>query len=174
MSSCLLQKTQKPPTSFGSLTEALGSTRLRMESAEIFSIVTILAGVQAVLAWWMQARITGSIKHEYDKKLEDFKQDHLRREKAAVIAEFLAEWTHLKGNDTKRLNQLLWELTLYLPSSLVKDVKSMSTNAPGCKTAPDVLVAARNHLLNGLDPIQKEDVTHFHHPDNASMRSNRN
>lgn len=143
-----------------------------MNFFELFSIITPLSVIQVLLAWWMQARRTNSIKHEYDKKLEEFRREQVHREKAAVVAEFLAEWTHVRDADTKKLNQLLWELTIYLPSGLVRDVKSMTTNALGCKTANEVLVAARNHLLGNEDPIIPDDVLHFKHPENSSMRTN--
>ncbi|MFZ5519938.1 MAG: hypothetical protein ACOZD0_01905 [Pseudomonadota bacterium] len=131
----------------------------------------LLAALQVLLACWIQIRLRASIKHEYDKKLEEFKREHERREKAAVIAEFMAEWTHIKDSDTKKLNQLLWELTLYLPSHLVKDINAMSTKAPGAKTPSQVLVAVRSYLLNDADRITEDDVTHFKHPGNASMYS---
>lgn len=142
-----------------------------MTVTEISSTILGFIAIQALFAWWIQSRLSASIKHEYDRKLESFKREHERREKAAVVAELLAEWTHLQGADTKRLNQLLWELTLYLPAQLVRDIKSMCTDSPGGKDAPQVLVAVRNHLLNGTDPITVDDVTHFKHPGNASMRS---
>jgi hypothetical protein len=143
-----------------------------MNFAELSSIIAPLAVIQALLAWWIQARITNSIKHEYDKKLEEFKREQVRREKAAVVAEFLAEWTHLKGSDTKRLNQLLWELTIYLPSNLVRDVKSMTSATPGCKTSSEVLIAVRDHLLGANDPLRIDDITYFKHPENPSMKAN--
>jgi len=142
-----------------------------MTPTEIAAIVLGFGVIQALLAWWIQARLSASIKHEYDRKLEDIKRDHERRQKAAVVAELMAEWTHVKGNDTKRLNQLLWELSLYLPSELVRDVKSMLAKTPGSKTAPQVLVKVRDHLLGDSDPITEEDIAHVHHPMNTSMVS---
>jgi hypothetical protein len=143
----------------------------QLGTTDLFAVIASISVIQAMLAWWIQARITNSIKHEYDKKLEKFKRDQLRKEKAAVVAEFLAEWTHLEGADTKKLNQLLWELTLYLPADIVRDVKSMATKEFNGRTAPEIIVSARNHLLDGVDPIEKSDVTFFHHPKNISMQS---
>lgn len=142
-----------------------------MENIDLTILISSFSAVQVLLAWWIKIRLTESIKHEYDKKLQEYKQEQLRKEKAAVVAEFLAEWTHLKGADTKRLNQLLWELSLYLPSQLVRDVKSMVSNNGSGKTAPEVLVAARNYLLGGVDLLTPDDIAHFKHPDNASMRT---
>lgn len=135
-------------------------------------IIVILVAVQSILALWLKSSLTNSIKHEYDKKLEDFKRDQLRKDKAAVVAEFLAEWTHLQGGDTKRLNQLLWELSLYLPSELVKDIQSMVTNDCNRKSAAQILIAVRNHLLDNEDQLEEFHISHFKHQDNYSMQSN--
>ncbi|WP_435237465.1 hypothetical protein ACR30L_07830 [Psychromonas sp. PT13] len=141
-----------------------------MEFSDLQIIIISFTIVQTIVALWLKARITYSIRYEYDKKLENYKIEQLRKDKAAVIAEFLAEWTHLEGSNTKRLNQLLWELSLYLPSELVKDVQSMVSHGEG-KTAPEVLVAVRDHLLDGKDKIAQEHISHFKHPDNQSMQN---
>jgi hypothetical protein len=146
------------------------TSRPPLRTMDTAFIIIALAVVQALCAWWIQARLSASIKHEYDQKLEVLKHEQSRRERAAVIAEFLAEWTHVQ-EDTKRLNQLLWELCLYLPSPLVRDLKATASKAYGHKTAPQLIVAIRDHLLQGSDPIHEADVVHFKHPKNAAMQS---
>ena len=142
-----------------------------MTDSQITLVVFGLPAIQALFAWWIQSRLSASIKYEYDRRFESIKREYERREKAAVVAELLAEWTHVKYADTKRLNQLLWELTLYLPAQLVRDIKAMCEKSQGGKDARQVLVAVRNHLLDGEDPITVDDVTHFKHPDNHAMCS---
>ena len=143
--------------------------RKKMKMSETIQIIVILAIIQGLLSWWIQARITNSIKHEYDKKLEEFKTYQSRKERAAVVAEFLAEWTHLQGSDTKRLNQLLWELTMYLPSNLVRDLKLLISNKGGVKNSNQIIKSVRDYLNDKTDPIDESDVTFFKHPDNTSM-----
>ena len=140
-------------------------------NTDIALLIAAFAVVQALCAWWIQARLSASIKHEYDAKLEQLKREQDQRLKAVAIAEFLAEWTHVK-DDTKKLNQLLWELCLYLPASLVKDLQATVSNSPGHKSAPQLIVAIRQHLLGGNDPITEQDVAHFKLQSNASMLSN--
>lgn len=130
-----------------------------------------LAAIQALVSWWIQARLTASIKLEYDTRFEKLKREYERKEKGAAVAELLAEWTHLKEADTKRLNQLLWELSLWLPAHLVRDVTSMVIDSPNRKTPLQVLVAVRAHLWDDVDPISEQDIAHFKHPDNSSMQS---
>lgn len=143
----------------------------QISSIEFGLGLSIFAVFQAFIFWGFKAWIVTSIKHEYDKKLEVFKGGQLRREKAAIIAEFVAEWTHVKDRDAKRLNQLLWELTLYLPSWLVKEVNAVVSKASAEKSAPDLIVAARAHLLDGEDPLKTADVYRFEVPENKSMVS---
>lgn len=142
-----------------------------MTTEDILAQVVFPAAFVSIawLIWFGKGWVAGLIKHELDKRLEIYKQDQLRKEKAAVVAEFLAEWTHLNGADTKRLNQLLWELTLYLPSELVRELNLM---VRGDYTKTQTLVTSiRDHLLDGKDPINASDVSHFKHPDNISMVS---
>lgn len=120
---------------------------------------------------WLIERLKASIKHEYDLRLENHKSDISRREKAALIAELVAEWTHPRES-TKRLNQLLWELSLYLPSEFVKDLNATISKEQGCKPINDVLVNIRSYLLNGEDPIGPSDIRHFRDPNNPNMISN--
>jgi hypothetical protein len=138
---------------------------------DTFLLIAAIAVVQALCAWWIQARLSASIKFEYDSRLEQLKREQDERLKAAAIAEFLAEWTHVK-DDTKKVNQLLWELCLYLPASLVRDLRATVSKSPGHKSAPQLIVAIRHHLLGGKDPITERDVGHFKLPSNESMLSN--
>ena len=139
----------------------------------LYSIIASFCSVATIAYFgktWFENRLRASIQHEYNIGLEKFKSEQSRKEKAAVVAEFLSEWTHVKDGDTKRLNQLLWELSLYLPSHLVKDIKSMVSSRSG-KTASELLVSIRSHLLDGKDPITTNDIVHFKHPQNNSMVS---
>jgi hypothetical protein len=129
--------------------------------------VSIILAAQVAFIWWLKS----AIKHEYDKKLEFFKSERLRKDKAAVVAEFFAEWTHVKDSDTKRLNQLLWELSLYLPSDLVRELNALSRGSPDAKSAQELLVAVRNYLFDGKDPVDPQVIGCFKHPDNMSMIS---
>lgn len=135
---------------------------------ELFSAVSAIIIVQVMATIWLKARITSSIKHEYDRKLEDYKQDVSRREKAALVAELVAEWTH-PMETTKRLNQLLWELSLYLPSKLVVELNGCVSKSPGSKTSNEVLVMVRDYLLDGEDPISPRDIRSFKDPNNPNM-----
>jgi hypothetical protein len=139
----------------------------------LFSSASTVAGMTLVAYLarnWFIERLKASIKHEYDLKLEMYKSEISRREKAALIAELVAEWTHDRDS-TKRLNQLLWELSLYLPSGIVSDLNSTLSNRHDCKTINQVLVDVRNYLLNGEDSISPDQIFHFYDQNNNQMTS---
>ena len=55
-------------------------------NADTIFLLLALAAIQALAAWWIQARLSASMKHEYDKRLEELKRDQDRRQKAASVA----------------------------------------------------------------------------------------
>lgn len=130
----------------------------------------LISGLLYLCRNWLLERLKASIRHEYNIKLENYKSDISRREKAALIAELVAEWTHPRES-TKRLNQLLWELSLYLPSAFVKDLNATISKEADCKPINDVLVNIRDYLLDGKDPIEPHQIRHFKDPNNPDMIS---
>jgi hypothetical protein len=63
-------------------------------------------GINAVLIAAIQLLATNWLKAHFDRQLELFRFEQLRRERAAMIAELFAEWVS-KPTDSKRLNQLI-------------------------------------------------------------------
>lgn len=49
-----------------------------MDISDLLSIGAVVAAVNAVLGYWAKSRIEGSIKHEYDRKLEGVKSEWKR------------------------------------------------------------------------------------------------
>ena len=69
------------------------------------SILAVLLGsIQWLLANWVKIRLEQSIRHEYEKKLEDYRFSQLQRQKAETIATFFAKWIKYRGNEKKFLN----------------------------------------------------------------------
>ncbi len=135
---------------------------------EILEVVISVAVIQVTATLWLKSRLTYSIKHEYDRKLEEYKNEAARREKAALVAELMAEWTHPRES-SKRLNQILWELSLYLPSSIIRQLNTCIAKQPGQATVEDIIVIVRDHLLDKADPLSKADIHHFKDPGNTQM-----
>ncbi|RXK89129.1 hypothetical protein EST62_00900 [Chlorobaculum sp. 24CR] len=49
-----------------------------MDISDLLSIGAVVAAVNSVFGYWAKSRIEGSIKHEYDKKLEEVKSEWKR------------------------------------------------------------------------------------------------
>lgn len=137
-------------------------------TTQTICLILAFAFLQFISTIWIKSRLEQSLKYEYDKKLETFKKERELRQKASIVAEFLAEWTHEREN-TKRLNQLLWELTLYLPSAHVKKLKQCVQGSADI-TANELLISIRNNLLKDTDKIEGNDVTFFPDPKNKEMK----
>jgi hypothetical protein len=131
------------------------------------SILSGLVGGGAVLAiiWltgtWFKARIENAIRHEYDRNIKELETQIKRREKGAVIAEFMAEWDS-KPDDRKRMNQLAMEFSLWLPANLVREFTATTCYKNGAKAPKELLLLVRQYLAGGVDDgLAAEDIVYF-------------
>lgn len=100
-----------------------------------------------------------SIKHAYDKKLEEFKQEQLIRYKAEVVAELIAEWIS-KPADNKRLHQLTFEAFLWLPDDICHELSKRLCNKDDALPFKEILIDTRKHLLKETN-LKAEEIVHF-------------
>ena len=112
----------------------------------------LLAVVQFLIGLWIKARLEGSIKHSYDKKLEEFRYELKVREQAAKVAEYMEFARHLRedspASDYQRANRLAWELAMWLPTDVYKCMAE-SLVRPNEMNNPLVVVIAVRKLLLG-------------------------
>lgn len=87
-----------------------------------------------------------SIKHNYNKQLEEFKQEQLIRYKSEVVAELIAEWLD-RPEDNKRLNQLTFQAFLWLPDDICDDLSEILTHKTKDKTFRNIIQKTRLYLL---------------------------
>jgi len=127
---------------------------------DFISIGAVVAALQLISTLWLKARLESSIKHEYDKKLEEFKFETRKREQSALVAAVLSEWTS-PDIDYKLLNKLAWEATLWLPDSLAKDLNARLANASTAKSVKEILVAIKEHLHGSATKINPQEIVHF-------------
>lgn len=66
-----------------------------MSVADILSIAVVVGAINAVLGYWAKSRIEGSIKHEYDRRMEDVKAAAKRAD--VLLAERLTVFKVLQG-----------------------------------------------------------------------------
>ena len=134
-----------------------------MTLSDLLAVVVSVGSVQGLLTIWLKARLESSIKHEYDRKLEELRYELRQREQAAMVAELLAEWTS-KPTDVKRLNQLTWEASLWLPARVVKDLCGTLSHGPDAKSTKAILVEVRRVLKGKPDDVTAADFIHFSTP----------
>lgn len=124
------------------------------EFAKIF-FTSLFGGLVAVflLRVWLVARITNSIKSEYDRQLEVYKRTLDRKQKIELVSELLAEWIkHPKGEvipkeQRTKLNKLSFQATLWLPTELAVELSKALQNQLGAKSIFEILLLARKLLL---------------------------
>ena len=126
----------------------------------IWIVIGILA-VQFLLAEWLKARLSESIRFEYAQQIEEYKNEIKIREQSARVAELLAE--ALSGDpDPKRYNRLSWELALWLPANIYSDLK-YALCEPGNrehKHYKEVLIDIRKTLLKDPGNLKAEEIVH--------------
>ncbi|MCL1058854.1 hypothetical protein L2729_12770 [Shewanella gelidimarina] len=123
----------------------------------------LLSGIQFLIAVWLKGKITYSIKHEYDNKLEEIKSvlsfNTKKREESAFVAELLAEWVS-NPVDKKHLHKLLWEASLWLPDEETKELNNLLAHQ-GMTTTKQMLVKIRK-IIQGKDTtVTADDLTSF-------------
>jgi hypothetical protein len=130
-------------------------------------VVIILIGIgvlQFLLANWIKSRIEQSIRHEYDKKLEDYKFSQLQRQKAESIANLFAFWIKYRGNENtllskkdqfeyyENLNRMSIELALWIKDvSLLNDIMTRLQNNPEAKSVHQLVGEVRKLILNDAE-----------------------
>jgi hypothetical protein len=126
--------------------------------------VLTLALVQWLLAIWIKTRLSESIKAEYGRQLEDYKNQIKIREQAARVAELFALHYGHKP-DPERLNRLIWELSLWLDAPLVCEITKCLVGVKHSKTPKEILIEVRKVLLqNPNDTLLPENIAHVLDP----------
>ena len=126
------------------------------------------AAVVFLTKTWIETRLKESIKHEYDQRLEEFKQTlearRLEKQKIELVSELIAEWManpsgEIFSKDYRtRLNRLSFQASLWLPSALAIELSKRLQNKPDAKTSWELVLFARR-LLMGDSSLGVEHVT---------------
>src|SRR5690606_21975815 len=95
-----------------------------------------------------------SVKHSFDKKLEDYKTAEIKRQKAVLIADLISEWLSFPKDRTK-LNRLTLEAFIWLPketATKLSELLSHSQNAPNVR---EIIADVRKLLME-----ENEEIDH--------------
>lgn len=127
--------------------------------------IAFSVSVAAVLYFVIQKIVEGKISHEYDKKLENYKYEMTRREQAVKIASVFAK--RFSQPQYAEINQLLWELSLWLPVEKYKklcEALKQSDNDDGTQNKsydPRQLLVDIRKELKTPGELSKEDIVRY-------------
>lgn len=142
--------------------------------ADALFVLIGIGVIQFLVGLWIKARLESSIKSEYDKLLEDYRFDLRTKEQAAKAAEYIALARNLNLTSTeadyRRANQLAWELALWLPDDLYRNLgKALASPSPN-NNILSVLIEIRKLLLKTPGTLNDTEVIH-HSPNVGAIRS---
>jgi hypothetical protein len=120
--------------------------------------------LHSLLLWWFKTgvkheydRALAGVQHEYARQLEELRFDQRLRVRAELTAELLAEWLPAPPHK-KRLNQLAWEVSLWLPDQILKDLMRGLSNATDAKDIKAILLDVRRHLRGEAGTLEPQDL----------------
>jgi hypothetical protein len=115
----------------------------------------LFCALQFLLGLWIKAKIENSIRYEYEFNLR-------KREQAVKVAKLLALWTADVPQDPQSAKELAWELSLWLPADIVKDLGRWQAEAEGAKDGRAILLDVRKVLNGGKDDgLKPEDIVNI-------------
>jgi hypothetical protein len=135
---------------------------------EIILIFLCLAVLQFLLSILIESRLNASIKHEYGKKLEEFRFEIGKREKAAKIADSFAKWTKYNGKESELLskkelfdyyedlNRMSFELTLWIDDkNLLKKIMARFNNQENALSIRDLIMEVKIYISKDKKEFSK-------------------
>ena len=112
--------------------------------------------------------IKHALQKEHSKFLDELQWERKVREQAVRVAEYLALVWQLKEEDPpseyKRANQLSWELAMWLPEDIYKQMTQAIANPSSDANVLDVTVSVRKILLGKKAGNLTQDHIAFHKP----------
>lgn len=130
-----------------------------MSFTDFLSVTALVGVIQYLASKWLESRLTNSIKHEYDCKLEEYRFEMRRREQAARVAKLLAI-NFRPGTTAHEFNELAWELSLWLPADLVRELTRCLCGAEGAMHPKQLLIAIRKQLHSAADNLTADQIVH--------------
>ncbi len=108
----------------------------------------------------IKAHITYSIKLQYDRLLEDYKNTLIQKQKATLVGELVAEWISFP-EDRKRLNQLTLEAFMWLPKETTKKLSLLLSNSQDAANVRDIIEDVREIILGEEERIEASSIIIF-------------
>lgn len=116
------------------------------------------------IGYLIKLRLENSIIHENQKQLEEYKYNIEVRKQASKVSEYLALVRDLKetssAEDYRRANQLSWELAMWLPDKIYKQMTSAIKSPNSLQNPLTVIIEVRKLLLKEPGKLTQNDVAH--------------
>jgi hypothetical protein len=129
-------------------------------TSETGFLAILLVLLQGLSLLALRGFVEGAVKHQWDKRIEDYKTEIRQRERAAMVAELISEWVSLP-KDPKRLNQLVMEANLWLPEAIARDLNRTLRNEQSAKNAKELVIDIRRLLREETDSLTPEEIPHW-------------
>jgi hypothetical protein len=107
-------------------------------------------------------------KFGVNKQLEEYKFDIRKREQAAKVVQlFSLLHSGVPGDENEEakalasINSIAWELSLWLPAEIVRELTRCLEEVEGAKDPKQILIEIRKVLLGHSDDLQPEEIIHF-------------
>ncbi len=133
----------------------------------ILGSFTLLGALAWLLKIWVASSIKSIISHEFDKRKIDYKNQIEIRTRAKLIAELLAEWlsspidsSPMLPEQRKRLNQLSFEASLWLPEEIALQLSLVLQKSPNAPNAFNLLLKVREYL-SGKHNLTLDNITQW-------------
>lgn len=138
---------------------------LEVLGAVFSSTIVSVFVVGMLLNYWIKARLEQSIRHEYDKKIEEIRFEMKKREQSALVADLFSKWIHIsdEGNhpQARELNRLSFEMSLWLPDDIAIEINKRLKNLQEAKPTMDLLIECRKIIQGSDTRLKPVDLTFF-------------
>lgn len=130
------------------------------------SIAVVLFGLlQYLTLLWISERLKTSLQKEHSTFYENLKWELKVREQAVRVAEYLGLARNLKedspDSDYRKANQLSWELAMWLPEAIYKEMTNAIVKPCGHSNELTTVVSVRSLLLKEkAGKLTPDDIAH--------------
>lgn len=118
-----------------------------------------------IIRTWIKERIKLEIQKIHSEFVEELKWESKTREKAEKVAEYLSFVRNLEENSDKndyiKANRMSWELAMWLPEEIYKEVVRAIINPNADTNELSVVISVRQLLLGDQSGnLNQNDVAH--------------
>lgn len=129
------------------------------------STVALLSVLAFLGKNWFLERLKLSLQKEHSRFLEELQWERKTKEQAAKVAEYLALARRLEenspGSEYRQANQLSWELAMWLPEEVYKEMTRALVKPDNQTNELSVVVSVRKLLLRDkAGNLSQADIAH--------------